>query len=62
MLRRISTGRLIVTMQEGRRGFAYDDGTPVSRADAERLIARGWVKPESQGLFREEPQSYVVPR
>lgn len=62
ILRRASLHRIVVSFIEGRRVYEYGDGVPVNRKDAERLIARGWVRPETPGLFRDEPQSYVVPR
>lgn len=61
ILRRISTHKLVVGFTDGRKGYSYGDGVPISRADAERLIARRWVIPESPGLFHgEEPQTYVA--
>lgn len=62
MLRRISRGRLLVTMVDGRKVYAYEDGANCDQRSAQRLIRQGWVVPQDQGLWHgEEPQSYVVP-
>jgi hypothetical protein len=59
ILRRASLHKLTVEFVEGRKRYSYGDGVPVRREDAERLIARRWVVPESPGLFGDEPQVYV---
>ena len=61
VLRRISQKKLVVTIIEGKKTYAYGDGLPVKRQDAERIIANRWVAPESPGLFGrdEDAQTYV---
>lgn len=61
VLRRVASHKLVAQFRDGRKEYAYGDGLPVKRQDAERLIARGWVRPESPGLFRDEDaQTYTA--
>lgn len=62
ILRRLARpgGKLIATFVRGEKTYSYEDGVAVGWNDASRLIARGWVSPESPGLIGDEPQSWTV--
>jgi len=69
MLRRVAAGYATLTYSEHGPQYAYDDGTPMplrrSHKDPngeqafQRLVANGWLIPESDGLFAGTPaQTY----
>lgn len=60
ILRRVAIHKLMVEYRNGAKLYSYGDGVPIRDRDAERLIARKWVVPESPGLFGEVAQVYIA--
>lgn len=59
-LKMIAQSAMLKTHTPDGPNYSLRNGRTIARDLAERLIAKGWVRPESPGLWPGDDQTYVA--